>query len=100
LPRHSLRMLPLMSFSMMFLLFLFIQLLRIPLRRRSHRCPPRRSHQCPHCRLHQHMHPPRLPRPCIAHVAPPAYMSLPMSGLTSMLLSMGTRRFPPPHVRR
>jgi hypothetical protein len=86
----------LMSFSMMFLLSLFLRLPRTPLRRRLHRRPPRRPHRRPPRRLHRHMR----PRPCIVSATPPAYMSLPMSALIYMLLSTGTRRFPPPHVRR
>jgi hypothetical protein len=71
---------------------------RHPLRR-PHRRPPHRPHQCPLRRLHRRMRPRWRPCPCITHVAPPAYMSLPVSGLTCMLLSTGTRRFPPQHVR-
>jgi hypothetical protein len=72
---------------------------RHPLRR-PHRRPPRRPHQRSLRRLHRRMRPRRRPCPCIARVASPAYMSLPVSGLTCMLPSTGTRRFPPPHVRR
>jgi hypothetical protein len=68
--------------------------------RRPHRRPPCRPHRRPLRRLRRRMRPRRCPCPCIARVAPPAYMSLPVSGLTCMLLSTGTRRFPPPHVRR
>jgi hypothetical protein len=67
--------------------------------RRPHRRPPRCPHQCPLRRLHRRMRPCLCPCPCIARVSPLAYMSLPVSGLTCMLLSTGTRRFPPPHVR-
>jgi hypothetical protein len=92
----------------MFLLSSFLRLPRTLLRRRPrrhplrhpHRRPPCRPHRRPLCRLRWRMRPRRRPCPCIARVAPPAYMSLPVSGLTCMLLSTGTRRFPPPHVRR
>jgi hypothetical protein len=67
---------------------------RTLLRRRPRRHPLHRPRRHPLRRPHRH------PCPCIARVAPPAYMSLPVSGLTCMLLSTGTRRFPPPHVRR
>jgi hypothetical protein len=98
-PCHSLPLLPLTSFSMTFLLSSFLRLPRTLLRRRPHRRPPRRPHQRPLCHLRRRMRPRRRPCPCIAHAAPPAYMSLPVSGLTCMLLSTGTRLFPPPHVR-
>jgi hypothetical protein len=71
---------------------------RHPLRR-PHRCPLRRPHRCPLRRLRRHTRPRRRPCPCIVRVAPPAYMSLLVSGLTCMLLSTGTCRFPPPHMR-
>jgi hypothetical protein len=94
----------------MFLLSSFLRLLRTLLRhrprrhplRRPHRRPPRHPHRRPPRRPHRHplRRLRRRPCPCITRVAPPAYMSLPVSGLTYMLLSTGTRRFPPPHVRR
>jgi hypothetical protein len=90
----------------MFLLSSFLRLPRTLLRRRPRRHPLHRPHQHPLHRPHQrplrHLRrctrPRRRPCPCIARVAPPAYMSLPVSGLTCMLLSIGTRRFPPLHV--
>jgi hypothetical protein len=101
---------------MMFLLSLFLRLPHTLLRRRPHRhplhhprrhplhrphrCPLRRPHWRPLRRLRRRMRPRRRPCPCIAHVASMAYMYLPMSVLTCMLLSTGTHRFPPPHVRR
>jgi hypothetical protein len=92
---------------MTFLLSSFLRLPRTLLRCRPRRHPLhhprrhplRRPHWRPLCRLRRRMRPRRCPCPCIARVAPPAYMSLPMSGLTCMLLSTVTRRFPPPHVR-
>jgi hypothetical protein len=77
------------SFLMMFLLSSFLRLPRTPLRR----CPHRRLPRCPRWHL--------LCRPCscIACAAPLAYMSLPVSSLTCMLLSTGTHWFPPSHVR-
>jgi hypothetical protein len=68
--------------------------------RRPHRRPPHRPHRRPLRRLRWRMHPRWRPCPCIVRVAPPAYMSLPVSGLTCKLLSTGTLHFPPPHVRR
>jgi hypothetical protein len=41
-----------------------------------------------------------VPLPVHRTCSTSGYMSLPVSGLTCMLLSTGTRRFPPPHVRR
>jgi hypothetical protein len=107
-PRRSLPLLPLTSFSMTFLLSSFLWLPRTHLRRRPRRHPLRRPRRHPPCRPHQRplrrlrrrMRPRRRPCLCIAHVEPLTYMSLPVSGLTCMLLSTGTRRFPPPHVRR
>jgi hypothetical protein len=90
-------LLPLTSFSTMFLLSSFLWLPHTLLRRRPRRHPLRHPHRCP---LRRRMRPRRRPCPCIARVAPSAYMSLLVSGLTCMLLSIGTRRFPPPHVRR
>jgi hypothetical protein len=66
---------------------------------RPHRRPPCHPHWRPLRRLRRRMRPRRCPCPCITRVAPPAYMSLPVSGLTCMLLSIVTCRFPPPHVR-
>jgi hypothetical protein len=68
--------------------------------RHPHQRPPRCPHRRPRRRLRRRMCPHRRTCPCIARVAPLAYMSLPVSGLTCMLLSTGTRRFPPLHVRR
>jgi hypothetical protein len=87
---------------MMFLLSSFLRLSCTLLRhrprrhplRRPHRRPPRRSHRRPLRYLR------RRPCPCFARIGPLAYMSLPVSGLTCMLLLTGTRWFPPPHVRR
>jgi hypothetical protein len=85
---------------MLFLLSSFLRLPRTLLWHRPPRHPMRRPHRRPLHHLRQRMCPRRRPCPCIARVAPPAYMSLPVSGLTCMLLSTGTRRFPPPPVRR
>jgi hypothetical protein len=103
LPHRSLPLLPLTSFLTMFLLSSFLRLSHTILQGRlcwrPPRClprhPPHHLRRCPLRRLHR-----RHPwRPCIARAAPPASMSIPMSGLTCMFLSTGTRRFPPPHVR-
>jgi hypothetical protein len=93
-------LLPITSFLTMFLLSSFLRLAHTLLRRHPHQHPLHRPHRCPLRRLHRCMRPRRRPCPCIARVAPPAYMSLPVSGLTCMLLSTGTLQFPPPHVRR
>jgi hypothetical protein len=68
---------------------------RTPLRCRPHRSSCRR----PRNRLRRRMRPHWCASLCITCAAPPAYMSLPVSGLTCMLLSKGTRRFPPLHMR-
>jgi hypothetical protein len=96
LPCRSLPLLLLTSFLMMFLLSLFLRLSHTTLRGRLRRCPLHHLRRHPPRCLHRRMR--CLRRPCIAHAAPPASMSLPVSGLTCMFLSTGTRRFPPPHV--